>query len=99
VTDYMVNLRKDSLGAEKKVHSFQCLGEIFQFLCLGEIFYRCLFGPFDSSCLLVSLFLDVLSIDESGVLKTFTINLWGSMYNFSFSNVSFINVDALVFGE
>jgi hypothetical protein len=40
---------------------------------------------------IVSLFsfcLDVLSIDESGMLKSPTINVWSSMCDLSFSNVS-----------
>ena len=42
--------------------------------------------------------LDVLSIGESGGQQFPTINVWGSMYNLNFSNVSFTNVGALVFG-
>ena len=33
------------------------------------------------------------SVDESGVLKSPTINVWGLMCALSFSNVSFTNVD------
>ena len=33
------------------------------------------------------------------MLKSLTINVWGSMCNLSFSNVSFTNVGALVFGS
>ena len=45
--------------------------------------------------MLVSLFslsFHYLSIDESGVLKSPTINVWGAMYALSFSKVSFMNV-------
>jgi hypothetical protein len=43
-------------------------------------------------------FLDVLSIGESGGQQFPTINMWGSMYNLNFSNVSVTNVGVLVFG-
>ena len=49
---------------------------------------------------IVSLFsfcFDDLSIGESGVLKSPTIIVWGSMCVLSFSKVSFMNVDALAF--
>jgi len=39
-----------------------------------------------------------LSIDESGVLKSPTIIVWGAMRALSFSKVSFMYVSALVFG-
>ena len=39
-----------------------------------------------------------LSIDESGVLKSPTIIVWGVMCALSFSKVSFMNVGALAFG-
>jgi len=39
-----------------------------------------------------------LSIDESGVLKSPTIIVWGAMCVLSFSKVSFTYVGALVFG-
>jgi hypothetical protein len=39
-----------------------------------------------------------LSIGDFGFLKSFSIIVWGLTYNLSFSNVSFINVGALVFG-
>jgi hypothetical protein len=42
-------------------------------------------------------FLDDLSVDESGVLKSPTINVCGSKCNFSYSNASFTNVGTLVF--
>jgi hypothetical protein len=38
------------------------------------------------------------SIGESGVLKSPTIIVWGSMYVLSFSKFSFTNVGALAFG-
>ena len=61
-------------------------------LCLGEIFYRYLLGPFDS-CPIVSLFLFrfCLSVGESWVLKSPTFEVWGSLSNLSFRNVSFTN--------
>jgi hypothetical protein len=37
-----------------------------------------------------------LSISEDEVLKSPTINVWYLMYNLTFRNVSFTNVDALV---
>jgi hypothetical protein len=37
-------------------------------------------------------------IGESGVMKSPFINIWGFMYYFSFSNVSFTNMGALVCG-
>ena len=40
-----------------------------------------------------------LSIDESGVLRSPTIIVWGAMYFLSFSRVSFVNMGALVFVE
>ena len=49
----------------------------------------------------ISLFtfcLNVLPISESGMLRSPTINVWGSMYDLSLSNVCFINVGVLVFG-
>ena len=39
-----------------------------------------------------------LSIGESGVLKSPTIIVWGSMYVLSFSKVSFMNVSVLGLG-
>ena len=39
-----------------------------------------------------------LSIGESGVLKSPTIIVWGSMCVLSFSKVSFMNLGALAFG-
>ncbi|KAL6050466.1 hypothetical protein STEG23_001761 [Scotinomys teguina] len=39
-----------------------------------------------------------LSIGGSGVLRCLTINVWDLMGDLSFSNVSFANVEALVFG-
>ena len=39
-----------------------------------------------------------LSIDESGVLKSPTIIVWGVMCAWSISKVSFMNVDALALG-
>jgi hypothetical protein len=39
-----------------------------------------------------------LSDDESGVLKPPSTNLWSSMCDLSFSNVSFTNVGVLTFG-
>jgi hypothetical protein len=39
-----------------------------------------------------------LSIDESVVLKSPTIIVWGIMCAFSFSKVFLMNVDALAFG-
>jgi len=39
-----------------------------------------------------------LSIDESGVLKSPIIIVWGAMCALSFSKVSFMNVGALAFG-
>lgn len=50
---------------------------------------------------IVSLFsfnLDVLSIGESGLLKFPTISVWSLMCGLSYSNVSFTNVGAPVFG-
>ena len=38
------------------------------------------------------------SIEESGVLKSPTISVWGFMYNLSFSSASFTYVGALVLG-
>jgi hypothetical protein len=49
--------------------------------------------------LLFSFYLDHLSIDEVGVLKTSSINVWGLMCNLSCNNVSFTNVDTLMFGH
>jgi ABC-type branched-subunit amino acid transport system permease subunit len=49
----------------------------------------------------VSLFsfcLNDLSIGESGVLKSSTLIVWGSMCVLSFSKVSFMNVGAFAFG-
>jgi hypothetical protein len=40
-----------------------------------------------------------LFIGDSAVLKCPIINVWGSVYDLSFSNVSFINEDALAFGS
>jgi hypothetical protein len=42
--------------------------------------------------------LNDLSIGENGVLKSPNVNVWGFMYDLSFSNVSFTNVVALAFG-
>ena len=39
-----------------------------------------------------------LSIDESGVLRSPTIIVWGAMYFLIFSRVSFMNMGAFVFG-
>ena len=39
-----------------------------------------------------------LSIDESGVLKSPTINVWGATCALSFTKVSLMNVAALAFG-
>jgi hypothetical protein len=39
-----------------------------------------------------------LSIAESGVLKSPTVIVWGTMCALSFSKVSFMNVGALAFG-
>jgi hypothetical protein len=39
-----------------------------------------------------------LSIDESRVLKSPTIIVWGTMCALSFNKVSFMNVSALAFG-
>ena len=46
---------------------------------------------------LFSFFLN-LSTGDSGTLKSFTINVWGLMCDLNSSNISFTNVDALVFG-
>ena len=51
-----------------------------------------------SICLCLVSFFQDLSIGESGVLKSPTIIVWGSMYVLRFSNVSFMNVGALAFG-
>ena len=40
-----------------------------------------------------------LSIGESWVLKSPTINVWGLMCDLSFSSPSFTNVGALAFGS
>ena len=47
---------------------------------------------------LFSFYLDILSLGESGVLKSPTINVWDLIYDLSLSNVSFTNVGAFVFG-
>jgi hypothetical protein len=47
---------------------------------------------------LFSSYLDDLLIGECRVLKAPTLNVWGLMCKLCFSNVSFINVDALVLG-
>jgi hypothetical protein len=39
-----------------------------------------------------------LSIHESGVLRTSTITVWGSLCVLSFSKVCFMNVGTLEFG-
>jgi hypothetical protein len=39
-----------------------------------------------------------LSIDESGVLKSPTIIVWGTMCALSFTKMSLMNVAALAFG-
>ena len=39
-----------------------------------------------------------LSINESGVLKSLTIIVWGSMCSLGFSKVSFMNVGVIEFG-
>ncbi|KAL6069250.1 hypothetical protein STEG23_019709, partial [Scotinomys teguina] len=65
---------------------------------LNLVISLCLFlmGNFASSCSRAFSFdLVDLSIGESGVLKSPTINVWGLMYDFSFSNVSFTYVVAL----
>jgi hypothetical protein len=38
-----------------------------------------------------------LSIDESGVLKSHTIIVWGGMCTLRFTKVSLMNVEALAF--
>ena len=47
---------------------------------------------------LFSFCLDYLSIGDTGVLKYPTINVWYLVCDLSFSNISFISVDALSFG-
>ena len=42
--------------------------------------------------------LDDLSLGDSGILKSPIINVWDLMCDLSFSNVSFTNVSALMFG-
>ena len=67
---------------------------------LGETLYRNLLFelyPLLPTLFMFSFCLDDLSISESRVLKSLTINVWGSVYDLSFSNVSFMNVDALAF--
>ena len=51
-----------------------------------------------SASSIISLFsfcLDVLSTGQSGVLKSLTVNMCGSMCVLRLSNISFINMDAL----
>ena len=48
---------------------------------------------------LLSFCLVILSSGESGVLKSPTIRVCGFVCDLSFSNVSFTNVDAFVFGH
>ena len=68
------------------------------------MFYRCLLSLFEfitsvsSLISLLNFYLVDLSIGMSGVLKSPTINMLGLMCDLSFSNVSFTNVGALVFG-
>jgi hypothetical protein len=47
---------------------------------------------------LFSLYFPVLSIDDSGVLKSPIITVWDAMCALSFSKVPFMNVVALAFG-
>jgi hypothetical protein len=48
---------------------------------------------------LFSFCLNDLSICESGVLKSSTISVWGSVFDLNFSKISSKNVSALTFGE
>ena len=55
----------------------------------------------NSASFTVSLFsfcFHVLSIGESGELRSPTIIVWGAMYFLNFSRVSFMNMGTLVFG-
>ena len=53
---------------------------------------------FDSSIIFLSSFcLDDLTIHECQVLKSYIINVWGPLYDLSFSNVSFTNMCVIVF--
>ena len=57
-------------------------------------------GSLNSDSFTVSLFsfcFQDLSIDESRVLKSPTIIMWGVMCTLSFCKVSFMNVDACAF--
>jgi hypothetical protein len=47
---------------------------------------------------LVTFILVNLWINESGVLKSQTSNMWGSMCDLNISNVSFTNVGIVAFG-
>jgi hypothetical protein len=71
------------------------------------MFYKYVLDPFESKPLLILLFLclvslsmtwnDLSDLNESGVLKSLTINLLGLMCNLNFSNIAFINVITLTF--
>ena len=65
----MVNCAEGSITYQEK--------DVF-FFCLGEMFYRYLLGLFESVGSIISLFsfcLDDLSIGESGVLKSPSMNV------------------------
>ena len=87
-------MEKDPLVAEEKVY-FLCVWMKYSVdVCSVHLILNVCF--FVSS--LFSFCLDDLSIVESRVLKSLTTIVWGSMCALSFINVSFTDVDALVFG-
>jgi hypothetical protein len=74
----------------------------YNLLCFGEIFGSYLLGSFDSYsvCFINFLFsfcLDDLSIGESSMLNSPSVNVEESLYDLSFSNY-FMNVGAFAFG-
>jgi hypothetical protein len=64
---------------------------------LGTIFFFFFFF-FSFTVPLFSFYFHDLSFGETGVMKSHTIIVWGSICALSFSNVSFRNVGALACG-
>ena len=63
-----------------------------------SIYHNWFINSASFSAFLFSFCFHDLSIDESGVMRSPTIIVWGAMYFLSFSRVSFMKMGALVFG-
>ena len=82
-------------GAEEKVFCLCVFGRTVPWAPVRYIW------SITSVSFIISLFsfcLNDLSIGESWMLMTPTVNVWGSMCDLIFSNVSFTNLVALAFG-